>query len=628
MVMIFSVANRESSGEGLLSMLGESRLTRFGGNLELGYETLENKDKSSDTKSKTELFTQEYRVDVGGYVWNPLFQTIDLSVYYTDDAERAFTIRQAESVKRTSSDINFSTTFLPKHRTSYTFYARKGVTEIDPDFANNYTLDNLGYGIRIGNRRYFPFTLNVSHFELNNDNEFAPIDEEINRAELYSSIGFSGRSQLDIEGRVEQRRDFVGVNTFDYYSLQFDHDYHITLGDYSFLRSNLWMERREQFLEFDKVRFMQDLRLEHTPRLNTNYGYSIHYRDDQGFGSTRYSARTGIRHRLYSSLFSSLTLRGERYVSDSTDALGYGYSFNEDYIKRIYFLNTNVGGGYNYFEKEQDLQATGGEVVDESHVLEDEIPVFLRFPKIDRSSLIVTDARGLVVYRENADYTVDASGDRLRITRVLDGRIPDGGVVRTQYSYSQEGTQSVVSEGYFWNVGARTNFSRRFYIFGQHHESTTSDNLGFDDTTVTDEVGYEWDWRWFTFSSKYKRHEATEFMSTSWLHRATFRINPTYNSYLHAAASYQTEEFGVDKFDRELYWIDSVLRYRPFRRMLVSARAYYEIENQDDREEITSELEGEIEYFIAQVWIGFSWEYEENPDFYETKTSINIRRNF
>ena len=628
MVMIFSAVTRESCGEDFLSMLGESRLTRLGGSIELGYESLESKDKLSENKSNTELFTQEYRLDVGGYVWNPLFQTIDLNIYYTDDAERAFNVRRVESVQRTNANINVSTTFFPKHKTSYTFYVRKSSTAIDPDFAENYTLNNSGYGIRIGNRRYFPFILGLSRFKITNDNKFAPIDEEVDRADLNSSISFSSRSRLDIEGQIEQRRDFVGVNTFDYYSLLLDHEYDLALGDYSFLRSNLWMEQRDKYLAFDKVKLMQNLRLEHTPRLNSNYGYSIQYRDDQGFGSMRYLANAGIRHRLYSSLFSSFEVRGEKYVSDSTDALGHGFSFNENYIKKIYFISANTGVGYNYFNKDQNLQTSGGEVVNETHVLKEEIPVFLEFPKVDRSTLLVTDARGLVVYRENADYIVDASGDRLRIARLLDGRIPDGGMVRTQYTYSQEGTQNVLSKTYSWNVGGRTNFSRIFYIFGQHNANITSDNLGFEDTTITDEIGYELDWRWYTLSSKYQRYKSTDYASTSWLHRATFRFNPTFNTYLQAAAAYQTEAFEVAGFDRKLYWVDSVFRYRPFTRMLVSARAYYEIENRYDREIETSELEGNVEYFIAQVWVGLSLDYEKNEDFYETRAAIKIRRNF
>ena len=245
--------------------------------------------------------------------------------------------------------------------------------------------------------------------------------------------------------------------------------------------------------------------------------------------------------------------------------------------------------------------------------------------------MLVSDSRGLTIYNENVDFRVEQIGNRIRIVRLLDGRIPDGGIVLVQYRFEQSATENIITQSNYWTAGVRTNFSNNFYIYGRHLESHLTEQFpfeDFEDRTITDELGYELTWRWFTLSTRYEQHESTDFFSTNWLHRGTFRINPTFNTYLMLHAAFRSEDFKAEDIQRELYYVDSVFMYRPFSRMLISTRQYYEIESIQGIEETTFDVEAKIEYFIRRVWIGLTVDYEDQPSSLEKRLSFTIRRNF
>ena len=114
-----------------------------------------------------------------------------------------------------------------------------------------------------------------------------------------------------------------------------------------------------------------------------------------------------------------------------SDSLGPGLDLQYRKNIKIGFLNLNYSLANDF--KKRDASTKKIMIIDESLTLTDGVVTFLDNPDVDTDSIVVTDTLGTTVYLENLDYTIIVSGNRVQISRIPGGNIPNGGTVLVDY---------------------------------------------------------------------------------------------------------------------------------------------------------------------------------------------------
>ncbi len=179
------------------------------------------------------------------------------------------------------------------------------------------------------------------------------------------------------------------------------------------------------------------LRFRHSETLSTNYDLNAQRRERDGedVDSLIFNAR--LRHQFWLSLTTQPRLWADLEDAPFGTTRRYGGELTEDYTKKL--------GDWGRLSMSlipraelQERRPTGetGFVIDESVVLANLTPVALAQRDVDRTSIHVTDASGLLIYTEGLDYTVTVRGLVTELTRILTGDIGDPETVLVDYEFN------------------------------------------------------------------------------------------------------------------------------------------------------------------------------------------------
>ncbi len=97
-------------------------------------------------------------------------------------------------------------------------------------------------------------------------------------------------------------------------------------------------------------------------------------------------------------------------------------------------LALEYGEFFGHEERTSTLQTRS--VQNEEHVLRDGQEPQLDNPRVDVTTIVVTDETGFVVYQEGVDYLVQQIGPWVQIFRVASGSIADGQTILVDYRYT------------------------------------------------------------------------------------------------------------------------------------------------------------------------------------------------
>ena len=177
-----------------------------------------------------------------------------------------------------------------------------------------------------------------------------------------------------------------------------------------------------------------------------------------------------MEHRLFESLESRVDVQAEqsetREPGSSDSALRYGPGWGEHYAKRLGDAGRlGLDMDLRLDRIERDAQGGSLRILDESLQLSDGRPALLSQPDVQRDSIVVTDVGGARFYTEGFDYRVVPRGAFTEIQRVFGGAIPNGSVVRVDYTTRGTASDSLYRQEQRFGFEVDL-YERLLYLYG------------------------------------------------------------------------------------------------------------------------------------------------------------------
>jgi hypothetical protein len=322
------------------------------------------------------------------------------------------------------------------------FLAEHGITYTDFDFFTRARVESLRYG---GNSGYtagpVPFTVSVLRMNedvtaTQNDTTLDDTTVTLNANNDRSKIGHTDASYRYYDFRQSQENSPKVSGTTQTANL-FDSE---TFGRGEWIRMNstaLYNDTDETEFSTRGVLLTENVALQHEPNLSSTYSYTYQQQDSGPTDTDSHQASALVHHQLYQSLSTSLGVHGSSQHTTSSgstyDSTIYGVSLDENYSKHLStWGQLNIGQSLRLDQEQQDSSGQLIYIVNEPHTLTDGVITLLDQPYVVSVSL-VTNPDG-VPYTEGQDYIITPQGARTQISRVVGGRIPNGGAVLVNYS--------------------------------------------------------------------------------------------------------------------------------------------------------------------------------------------------
>ncbi|HMJ91916.1 MAG TPA: hypothetical protein VK530_18975, partial [Candidatus Acidoferrum sp.] len=310
----------------------------------------------------------------------------------------------------------------------------------DYDFFNRVTVDSSQYGARANYSRtnYF-VTAYYTHRDETADGlrtRTITSDDVIGLNARHDRV--SGNSTLNYTYNRYDRSDVGRIGN--------GNDHTITLSDAenfgtrhrAALNSSLTYSHRNTTEEIiDQVTANSALAIEHPRNLWSYYDATFDHYENDDFQSDAVIGSAQVRHQLFSSLASSLTLNGADYEVSDAISEGYtrrvGLAWGEAYTKKVSLTGRlNIA---NTLAVDHVDQATISTIENERHRFDENGgSFFLIMTDIDPLSIVITDiADTRPAFVPGIDYVVTQVGSRTLITQPAGSRIGLSQVVLIDY---------------------------------------------------------------------------------------------------------------------------------------------------------------------------------------------------
>jgi hypothetical protein len=160
-------------------------------------------------------------------------------------------------------------------------------------------------------------------------------------------------------------------------------------------------------------------------------------------------------HRLYDSLVSQVGANALRNEFEGGQIDRYGGNVDLRYRKDVGFGKLELG--YRIDSYLQDEQSSSGPVLvlDEAKVASVGTPIVLDNFGADPTTVVITDATGLILYLDPQDYTLSAVQGRVEISISLGGNIVPGQTILVDYSYLPRPPVRFVNNGQGFRAALR-----------------------------------------------------------------------------------------------------------------------------------------------------------------------------
>ena len=498
------------------------------------------------------------------YVAPTLKLIVDGSVYHPNlmeyhiDVEGGAAVQsetlQTGSVKNTETAGNETDTLERYHLMARffkekpyitTLYADKDQQFRDYDFFSRVEVDNDQYGLESG---YWagpvPFKLSALHHEeqtIGFDREYSQTDYTVtlraqNRRGLYDSTEAS-YTFYDFSRQDQNVATDKGIN----HSIDLNDTETFGTAERVRLNSTIYYyDLGTQAAPSTSASAQEHMLIKHREHLESSYDYSFdRHTADPAEEDQTHQGQVSLRHQLYESLVSTLDVHGlTQEASGDGSTLGinrYGVGLNESYTKKLdTWGHLSMGYTGRIDQEQRTSSGTTLNVVNESHRLTDGAITLLNQPRVDVSTIRVTDATGAITYRELLDYQVINLGQMTQIQRVPGGLITNGQSVLVSYTVTNQ------SSADFQTLFNQVQF--RLDLFGDllglyaRYGRTAPSNVDTNVVIVADitdtSVGLDAHWQWLRTGAEYEDYQSNLApFQTSRLFQS-FLFEPTGNSSL------------------------------------------------------------------------------------------------
>jgi hypothetical protein len=345
-------------------------------------------------------------------------------------------------------------------------------------------------------------------------------------------------------------------------------------GKGSQLKSRIDYRDRTGFSANKRLLIDEVATIQHTRNLASlaTYGFT---RTEQTVTTTTNTADLTVTHNLYNNLTTSVHGGGTLTESDNSESTNYEGDLDFGYGKRIPWggvFSAGIGAGYGITDRTstEDLL----DVIDESHVVPVSLVVRLNRRFIDTSTIVVTDAVGVVVFTEGPDYTVVSTvGDLTELRIDSGGLINPTDTILVSYKFQPLPTQKFSTREFRYNAELDFDWIAIFHRNEREDESLIS---GAGEDFLTDRrdaiTGLRLKWENVqarALATVEQRFTRTDDLSTDTL-GFTQSLSYRFGDFASVNISAQEAFSESEGRDTDFYNAEMTAQLRPFHRLTVS----------------------------------------------------------
>lgn len=399
-------------------------------------------------------------------------------------------------------------------------FASRSLDTLTREFAGSSELLRESQGARLSLREVVPIasTLLVRRDRIAQDLRFASLfdrREEQRLTALYEGNWLGEVTDVnlgyefdDVDDRAAGGLDFQTHQSHLSHAVHFGPYLEKSLGS----RANLF--ERIGGTGSRSAQLAEDLRIDHTEKLFTNYRYNLSYFSIGDIQTTSHAGGLGAHQRVFESLTAGLDLQATTTSLEQGDTLGWGGIADLGYSKKIPLGGRFTAAGNTLYRiDDQDVPRGEFFIVGERHAFGATQEFFLQNPRVDLSSIVISDETGTMVFQEGFDYTLSEIGDRIQVRRIVGGRISEGQAVLVDYRFVTAPSLNFSTNAYGVNTSVAFNWISVYYRQQQSFQdllsggdSTFLDRV-FDETTGVD---LRWSGRWLHADARneYRRYRS------------------------------------------------------------------------------------------------------------------------
>lgn len=578
--------------------------------------------KDNKRKSETTVFEERIRLKTEGDVYHPdlLFYNAILGLGLAQQ-----NLRSDEESDRNAESLNDYNVFAQLLRgKSYptTFYASKSEELIPRQFLGSLRTERVNRGASLSLKsRDWPMTFQYNSGETSQDGlsslerDFFKRDDEQFRYSVNHNFSELSRLSIDFD-RTSVSQQSVGAlieTDTDLYTIS----HNLIFGEDEQHRLDSFFNYVDQSGSFnlEDTQFDERLRLQHTDDLSTNYELRLTDSKRDNYRNKEIRGQGGFEHRLYESLVTTANIFTTKTDVETTNGIetegdikqqGGTLSFN--------YRKNNPWGTLlsSYTASLTELSGTtGGIVTDESHTVNDPLPVILNRTNIDISSIVVTDGTGLNIYTLGDDYNVNEINGQVQLEIIIPGTVPpnisDGQIILVDYEVFIEPDRKEDTRRQ--NFTIREHFNNGMSLYYAHRrqdEDVSSEIIDIiaDEYTVNT-VGTDYTSKGLFLQAEYSKEDSTQVPSKSKKIQGRYSWPVDKNTNINMRIMNQWLDFSEpDERDVVLFKAGTEIFSRLTNEYSISARADYRDED-DTRLGVTRgfQISSELKYNYRQLSI-------------------------
>jgi len=606
------------------------RHERINGELEFVAEdrTDEQGISNNKRKSETKVFEERVRLKTQGDIYHPDLLFYNAVLGFGLAQQSLHSDEESDNHSESLNDYNIVAQLLRGKSYPTTFYANKSEELIPRQFLGSLRTERYNRGATLSLRsRDWPMTLQYTASEtsqddlLSSERDFFERDDERFRYSVNHDFGELSHLNIDIDRTSVSQRS-VGA------SIETDTDRYTILHDLIFgadeehrLDSFFNYTDQSGTFDFENIQLDERLRLQHFDNFLTNYELRLTDSERDAYINKEVRGQAGFEHRLYESLVTTANLfvsktnfESETSFNTEGDLKQQGGSLAFNYRKKNpwgVLLST-----YTTSLTKQS-GSSGGIVTDESHIVNDPLPVILNRTNVDTSSIVVTDSTGLLIYTQGDDYIIEEISGQVQLKIIIPGTIPpnisDGQEILVNYKVliEPDGQRDTFRQNFTIRERFHNGLSAYYAHRLQREDISSKVTVITPDEYTVNTVGTDYTLKGLFLQAEYSDEDSTQVPSRS--KKLQGKYSWPLNSYTNISMRVinQWLEFSEpDKRDVELFKTGAEVFSRLTSEYTISARADYRDED-DTRFGITRgfQFSSELKYNFRQLSVLTGVEY-------------------
>jgi len=476
-----------------------------------------------------------------GWLYHPALATYTLSL----EPEWQQTTEKPDLGRETNNKTfllgyGFETTVLPYRPYTVKLFASKQHSTLTSSLTSQSDTEGTGYGATLMLKyKVLPTTLSYNHSATTQTGFYDSQETRDGVTLVMRHERKNNDTHLNGAFTLLDRTTSSSVSQTKNLSGDVQNVYRIRPGDRLSLNSSLayrWSESGGGY-SASGLSLSENLNWRHRKKLSSSYQFNYSQDTVQGISVDQMSVGAGLSHTLYENLTSGVGVSASR-SSSGTRSYGGGVNFN--YQRRIPWGMIHANMGHDYRVTNRSIGGVNLPAI-ESHTLTTGGVALLGNKNVDMASLVVTSSDLSIVYIKDFDYTLEAIGTSVRISRTSFGSIAEGQSVVVNYMYLSNPAfdDALYSQNFslgfdLWSalrIDYRYTHGRQDFLGGIRPDVLT------DDTSQSLEADLTW--RWSSTRMYYEDSDTTSGTSRKrWQVQENLQFRPSYITSFGASAYY------------------------------------------------------------------------------------------